>query len=106
MRAQGELPEGQEGGLGHRALCMEKAESATRGPHPSASQTPVRLAVPENCCGLTLFLAVFERCGNSGFTSSATGSAKPEFPERGEGLGEREKSTSNRISDRRRYDDQ
>ena len=47
---------------------------------------PVRLAVPENCCGLTLFLAVFDRCGKRALASSATGSAKALFPVRGEGL--------------------
>ena len=39
-----------------------------------------RLAVPEKRCGLTLFLAFFDRCGNSAFALSATGSAKPQFP--------------------------
>ena len=39
-----------------------------------------RLAVPEKRCGLTLFLAFFDRCGNSVFALSATGSAKPQFP--------------------------
>ena len=47
---------------------------------------PVHLAVPEKPFGLTLILRFFDRCGNSGFTSSATGSAKPEFPVRGEGF--------------------
>ena len=47
---------------------------------------PVRLAVPENCCGLTLFLAVFDRCGKRALAFSATGSAKALFPVRGEGL--------------------
>ena len=46
---------------------------------------PVHLAVPENPVGLALILGIFDRCGNSGFASSATGSAKPEFPVRGEG---------------------
>ena len=55
------------------------------GTSSTASGPPVHLAVPENCCGLALFLAVFDRCGNSGFASSATGSTKPEFPVRGEG---------------------
>ena len=40
----------------------------------------VRLAVPEKCCGLTRILAFFDRCGNCGFASSATGSARPQFP--------------------------
>jgi len=47
---------------------------------------PVHLAVPENPVGLALILGIFDRCGNSGFASSATGSAKPEFPVRGEGF--------------------
>ena len=50
-----------------------------------SAATPVHLAVPEKPFGLTLILRFFDRCGNSGFTSSATGSAKPEFPVRGEG---------------------
>ena len=48
-----------------------------------AHRAPFRLAVPGKRCGLTLLLAFSERCGNSGFASSATGSAKPEFPRRG-----------------------
>ena len=48
--------------------------------------TPARLAVPENCYGLTLVLAVFDRCGNCGLPSSATGSSRPQFPVRGEGF--------------------
>ncbi len=39
-----------------------------------------RLAVPEKCCGLSLFLAFFDRCGNSVLPFSATGSGRPEFP--------------------------
>ena len=35
-----------------------------------------RLAVPEKCFGLSLFLAFFDRCGNHCFAFSATGSAK------------------------------
>jgi hypothetical protein len=39
--------------------------------------------VPEKCFRLTLTFAFFDRCGNSGFASSATGSAKPQFPFQG-----------------------
>ena len=39
-----------------------------------------RLAVPEKRIGLTLTLAFFDRCGNCVFASSATGSAKSQFP--------------------------
>ena len=49
---------------------------------------PVHLAVPEKCCGLTFFLAFFDRCGKSAIASSATGSAMALFPVRGEGIGE------------------
>ena len=49
---------------------------------------PVHLAVPEKPFGLTLILRLFDRCGNTGFASSASGSAKPAFPVRGEGLRE------------------
>ena len=48
---------------------------------------PVRFAVPEKCCGLTLPLAFFDRCRNCGFPSSATGGGNPQFPVRGEGFG-------------------
>ena len=48
---------------------------------------PVHLAVPEKCCGLTFFLAFFDRCGKSAIASSATGSAMALFPLRGEGFG-------------------
>ena len=40
----------------------------------------VRLAVPENCCGLTLILAVFDRCGYGACPSSATGSGQAPYP--------------------------
>ena len=49
---------------------------------------PVHLAVPEKSCGLTFFLAFFDRCGKSAIVSSATGSAMALFPVRGEGIGE------------------
>ena len=39
-----------------------------------------RLAVPEKCVGLTLILAFFDRCGNSGLPFSATGGGSPQFP--------------------------
>ena len=45
---------------------------------------PVHLAVPEKPFGLTLILRLFDRCGNTGFASSATGSAKPAIPPQGE----------------------
>ena len=51
--------------------------------HPAAARPPARLAVPENPVGLALILGIFDRCGNPGFASSATGSAKPESPLRG-----------------------
>ena len=44
---------------------------------------PFHLAVPGKRCGLSPTLAFSDRCGNSGFASSATGSATPEFPRRG-----------------------
>ena len=59
--------------------------------------SPVRFAVPEKCCGLTLILAFFDRCRNCGFPSSATGGGNPQFPRaRGrlraaEGISTREK---------------
>ena len=40
------------------------------------------LRCPKNAAHIRL-LAFFDRCGNSGFASSATGSAKPQFPRRG-----------------------
>ena len=45
-----------------------------------AATASIHLAVPEKCVGLPLILAFFDRCGNSGFASSATGGAKPQFP--------------------------
>ena len=86
MRAQGELPEGQEGGLGHRALFMEKAESATRGPHPSASQTP------SPCAG--------KAKGGRAMLVPRDREGERRLPLRGKSAREY------RISDRRRYDDQ
>ena len=47
---------------------------------------PVRLAVPEKPFGLTLFLRFFDRCGNCVLAFSATCSARPQFPVRGEGF--------------------
>ena len=41
--------------------------------------TPIHLAVPEKRCGLTLFLAFFDRCGNCRLPSSATGSGSLQF---------------------------
>ena len=45
-----------------------------------------RLAVPGECCGLTLFLAFSDRCGNCELASSATDSASPQFPRQRQGL--------------------
>ena len=42
--------------------------------------------MPEKCCGLTLFLASFDRCRNYEFPSSATRSGNSQFPVRGEGF--------------------
>ena len=59
------------------------AEGETSPPSPPRGRSavpPVHLAVPENPVGLALILGIFDRCGNSGFASSSTGSAKPEFP--------------------------
>ena len=53
----------------------------------SALRATVRLAVPENCCGLTLFLTVFDRCGNCRLSFSATGSESLQFPRRGKHSG-------------------
>ena len=50
------------------------------GTSSTASGPPVHLAVPENCCGLTLILAVFDRCGKGALAFSATGSARASFP--------------------------
>ena len=61
---------------------LSNSDAGVMTPHP-AQAPPDRLAVPGNCCGLTLILAVSDRCGNSGFAYSATGSAKPQFPSRG-----------------------
>ena len=49
-------------------------------PPVSLTADSVRLAVPEKRCGLTLFLALFDRCGNCGFPFSATGGGNPQFP--------------------------
>ena len=46
---------------------------------------PVRLAVPEKCCGLTLILAFFDRCRYYEFPSSAAGSGNSQFTVLGEG---------------------
>ena len=54
--------------------CRDPGTSST------ASGPPVHLAVPENCCGLTLILAVFDRCGKGALAFSATGSARASFP--------------------------
>ena len=43
--------------------------SSTAYPQGTQSGPPVHLAVPENCCGLTLILGIFDRCGNSSFAS-------------------------------------
>ena len=59
-----------------RVACARLLQSRT-APIVGAD---VRLAVPEKCCGLTRILAFFDRCGNCGFASSATGSARPQFP--------------------------
>ena len=40
----------------------------------------IHLAVPEKCCGLTLFLAFFDRCGKGTSPSSATGGGLVPFP--------------------------
>ena len=40
------------------------------------------LAVPEKRCGLTLSLAFFDRCGNSGLPFSAPGGGRPQFHRR------------------------
>ena len=74
--------------LDHSAVKVIAENCRFAGTSSTASGSPVHLAVPENCCGLALFLAVFDRCGNPGFASSATGSTKPEFPVRGEGFSE------------------
>ncbi len=59
-----------------RVACARLLQSRTA----PIVEADVRLAVPEKCCGLTLILAFFDRCGNCGFASSATGSARPQFP--------------------------
>ena len=59
---------------------------ATEGKTPQSSafretaDDSLRLAVPEKPFGLTLILRFFDRCGNSGFPSSATGGGNPQFP--------------------------
>ena len=45
-----------------------------------AGSCTVRLAVPGECCGLTLFLAFSDRCGKCKLAFSATGSASSHFP--------------------------
>ena len=60
----------------------DEVEVLPTTPHQSLRDSS-RLAVPEKCCGLTLILAFFDRCGNCGFPSSATGSGKPQFPLKG-----------------------
>ena len=65
------------------SLIRFAGTSSTAYPQGTQSGSPVRLAVPENPVGLALILGIFDRCGNSGFASSATGSAKPEFTLRG-----------------------
>ena len=54
---------------------------------------PVHLAVPEKHFGLTLFLVFFDRCGNCGLASSATGGARPQFPSRDSDADRRKKET-------------
>ena len=39
----------------------------------------IHLAVPGECCGLTLILAFSDRCGNCELTVSATGSVSSQF---------------------------
>ena len=60
------------------SLIRFAGTSSTAYPQGTQSGPPVHLAVPENCCGLTLILAVFDRCGNSGFASERL--AVPEKP--------------------------
>ena len=50
--------------------------------------------------GLTLILRFFDRCGNSGFPSSATGGGNPQFP-LGRG-GYKELPQSRRLRETRR----
>ena len=60
--------------------CRFAGTSSTAYPQGTQSGPPVHLAVPENCCGLTLILAVFDRCGKGALAFSATGSATASFP--------------------------
>ena len=60
--------------------CRFAGTSSTAYPQGTQSGPPVHLAVPENCCGLTLILAVFDRCGKGALAFSATGSARASFP--------------------------
>ena len=60
--------------------AASRREAMTDGDLIRRFAPPARLAVPENCCGLTLFLAVFDRCGKRALALSATGSAKALFP--------------------------
>ena len=69
----------REGTLGcWRAVAKQAREWQMRqGGEISFS---VHLAVPEKCCGLTLFLAFFDRCGKGTSPSSATGGGLVPFP--------------------------
>ena len=62
------------------SLIRFAGTSSTAYPQGTQSGPPVHLAVPENCCGLTLILAVFDRCGKGALAFSATGSARASFP--------------------------
>ena len=56
----------------------------------------IHLAVPGECCGLTLILAFSDRCGNCELASSATDSASPQFPRQRQGLCHPERSITTR----------
>ena len=70
---------------GELALAPERGIVGRKAAPLRRFATPVHLAVPEKPVGLALILGIFDRCGNSGFASSATGSAKPESPVAGRG---------------------
>ncbi len=71
-----------------RPACRTFAHvgGAIRGSLPTGQPLPSAAGVTRRChqnAAHIRLLAFFDRCGNSGFASSATGSAKPQFPRRG-----------------------
>ena len=79
-------PSPQGEGFGLTRFVVTTMKDPLRGDLIRRFAPPVRLAVPEKPFGLTLFLRFFDRCGNCVLAFSATCSARPQFPVRGEGF--------------------